>query len=215
MALPEPPTYSAGELERRARDFLSKRYGDAISIPVDVDLLLEQLEGVVLDIWPGLRTNHGVEGMVLRDPETGDLLVYIDEWLADNVPARYRMTVAEELGHLILHRKVIDAVHTIDDFREFQRHYRNVEMERNAKRFAAAILMPADAVLSEAARLYRLFVRAAGFGDPGAIKRQLARQLAKRFQVSSQSMEYRLTEWPMRVFERVDQAMKDQLDFLE
>ena len=31
-----------------------------------------------------------------------ELTVSIDEWLADNRSARYRMTVAEELGHILL-----------------------------------------------------------------------------------------------------------------
>ncbi len=87
-------------------------------------------------------------------------------------------------------------------------------MERNAKRLAAAILMPADAVLLAARETYPRLVRVAGFTNAEAVKKHLAGQLAKRFEVSVHAMSIRLAEWPMRVFERVDQAMHEKLDFL-
>jgi hypothetical protein len=212
--LPEPPTYEVPELERLARELLGQYFGSDIIIPVDVDLFVERVDGVDLDYWPGLRANHGIEGMIARDPKTGRLFVFIDDKLADTQPTRYRMTVAEELGHLVLHRKMIDQVHSPDDFKELQQHYRWHGMERNAKRFAAAILMPGDAVTAHAARWYPQFVKAAGFGNAPAILRQLAVTLAKEFEVSTQTMEYRLDEWPMRIKKRVEESVRDHVDFL-
>ena len=77
MSLGEPPTYTVAELERKAQAFLREQLGDDVPIPVDVDLLLERIEGVDLDYWPALRANHGLEGMVARDVESGRLLVFI------------------------------------------------------------------------------------------------------------------------------------------
>jgi hypothetical protein len=70
MPFVEPPTYSVAELERKAQEVLRKALGEEASLPIDVDLLLEQIEGVDLDYWPGLRANHGLEGMVARDVES-------------------------------------------------------------------------------------------------------------------------------------------------
>jgi hypothetical protein len=215
MRFSEPPTYTVQELEHKARQFLASQFGQDVPVPVDIDLLIEQLPGVDLDYWPGLRDNHGLEGMVCREVETGEVLVFIDESLADTRPARYRMTVAEELGHIVLHRSVIDQVLTPEDFEELQRHHRWHEMDRNAKRFAAAVLMPGAQLIAEAQGTYPQLVRAVGFANVQAIKKQLAFLLAKRFEVSQQSMTIRLTEWPMRVYERVEAAVRDQLDFLE
>lgn len=64
MARPEPREYSAADLERIARDFLTRHYGDDVPVSIDVDLLLERIEGVDLDYWPELRANHGIEGGV-------------------------------------------------------------------------------------------------------------------------------------------------------
>lgn len=123
MALGEPPTYTVAELERIARAFVAERLGDSVSIPVDIDLLVETTEGVDLDYWPGLR-GRGLEGMVACDPATRQVVIFVDDLLADRQPTRYRMTVAEELAHLLLHRKLIDQVCDAKDFVELQGHYR-------------------------------------------------------------------------------------------
>ncbi len=211
MKFANPPTYNDPQLEDKARKLLDQRLGADFVIPIDVELVLERLQGVVLDFWPALKANHQVEGMVCRDTATGELCVFIDEELYRN---RSRMTVAEELGHIVLHRSVIEQVASPEDFLELQRHPLWHRMDRNAKRFAAAVLMPGDKVVEEAAALYPKLVRVAGFGHPQAIINQLAAQLAKRFEVSPQTMGYRLKEYPMKLVQRVEEAMKDGLDYL-
>ncbi len=144
------PTYTVQELEREAAEFLRKALPQGVQIPVDVDFLLETREGVDLDYWPKLEANHGVVGAVLRDLDRDCLLIYVDEDLADADHRRsfYRMTVAEELAHVVLHAEVIRQVVTIDDFRQLQQHRMLYQAERNAKRFAAALLMPPADLLS-------------------------------------------------------------------
>ena len=88
-------------------------------------------------------------------------------------------------------------------------------MDRNAKRFAAAVLMPGAQIVSQAGGTYPQRVRSVGFGNVNAFKKQLAFLLVKRFEVSQQSMTIRLSEWPMRVFKGVEEAMRVQLDYLE
>lgn len=204
--------YKAAEIERLAHDFLLTHAGRPFPTPIDIDLMLEQVDGVVLDIWPGLRKLHGIEGAVVRDADTGDLIILVDDWLADHAPTRYRMTVAEELGHVVLHRRVIDHINSNDDFSALQQHEQWHKMERNAKRFGAAALMAAESVSQSALIVYRKLVAAAGYGDKEAIKRHLAALLAKQFVVSVEAMRYRLGEWPMRVFDRVDEAMNARMD---
>lgn len=214
MALPEPPTYSVRTIERMAHEFLRERYGTDIPIRIDIDYLVETLPDVTLDYWPALRANHRIDGMIMRDVGSGRLFVYIDEHVADTQPNRYRMTVAEELAHLILHGKLIEQITSIDEFKALQGHYRAKEMERNAKRFAAAVLMPADNVLKHATVFYPKLVRVAGYGNTAAIMKQLVVMLAREFGVSPRAMEIRVTEWPARLNEKVKQAIADRLDFL-
>jgi Zn-dependent peptidase ImmA (M78 family) len=100
-----------------------------------------------------------------------------------------------------------------DDFRTLQQNRHWHEMDRNAKRFAAAILMPGEQLTNAAGTLYPKLVRVAGYGDAAAVKKHLGSLLAKQFEVSAQAMNIRLKEWPMHIADRVDQAIKDQVDY--
>ena len=209
-------TYKVNELERIAHDYL-RSLPRPVDIPIDVDYLVEQLPGVDLDHYPCLRDNHQLDGMVGVVRETGEIIIYIDENLAtsETLLRRYRMTVAEELAHIMLHRKAIEAVVTPQNFYELRKLPNWYEYERNAKKLAAMILMPYESVLHYSRQLYHEFVEQAGFGNPLAIKNFLAAKLADLFEVSVQSMTNRLNEWPIKVFDKIDQAMKDGLDFLD
>jgi len=214
MAIHDAPTYTAAQLEALAREFVHANAGSPPEIPVDVEIMLERLPGVSLDIRPALQARFGVMGMVLRDVSTGDIVVYIDDKLADGPVARYRMTVAEELAHILIHRRVLDSVTQDGDFRHLQGLAQWHQMERNAKRCAAAILMPAEQVTAYARRVYPRLVKAAGFGDCSAILKYLASQLASSFEVSVSAMAIRLSEWAMRISDRVEGAVRARLDYL-
>jgi len=75
--------------------------------------------------------------------------------------------------------------------------------------------MPCEFVLEHSRQLYHRFIEHAGFGNPLAIKNFLAAKLADIFEVSLQAMTNRLDEWPIKVFDKIDQAMKKGLDFLD
>ena len=217
MPFDKLPTYSVRQLESKADQYLSDYFGPDVPIPVDIDLLVER-EGIDLDEWPKLRTNHGIEGGVWRDMDTGRLFIFIaEELMADESPkgyGRYRMTVAEELAHIHLHRAVIEQIDTLAKFRELQAHKRWADIERDAKRYAAALLMPGKALLERAERVYAQLVRQAGTDNAAAVKKWLCSLLAKEFEVSETAMHHRLGEWPMKIYSRVEQALHDGLPYL-
>ena len=101
-------------------------------------------------------------------------------------PNRQRFTIAHELGHLILHkRQLLNQVH-ID--KKFPALMRDVDasagidlIEIQANHFAAELLMPTDIIRKE------LHKRKFYIDDEQPIK-----QLAKKFRVSKQALEYRL-----------------------
>jgi hypothetical protein len=210
-------TYTVTQLESLASTYLARRFGQDVPIPVDIDLLVER-EGIDLDEWPKLRTNHGIEGGVWRDTDTGQLFIYIaEELMADESPrgyGRYRMTVAEELAHIHLQRGIIEQIDTLAKFRDLQNHPQWADLERNAKRYAAGLLMPGQKLSASAERVYAELVRTAGTGNLEAVKKWLKTLLAKEFEVSEGAMGHRLGEWPMRIYERVEQAIRDGLTYL-
>jgi len=213
-------TYSVAELERIAEDY-HRRSGDGFYIPVDIDLLVEKKENVDLDIWPGLQANHKLLGMVGINPEDEKKIrIYIDADLADRAEMRnrYRMTVAEELAHILLHQPAIESVNDPGDFNYLQTHPKWYEFERNAKRLAAALLMPAQYLIEDAGKMYSEIIGKlpdqCKYTNSFAVRKTLTSMLAKRYEVSLQSIEYRLNEWPIQILCKIDEAMKNQLPFL-
>ena len=209
-------TYSIAELERIAHEQIRKLASD-FTIPLDVDYIIEQLPGVDLDYYPALRDNYSLDGMVGVDLDTGEIIIYIDETLAtsESLLRRYRMTVAEELAHLVLHRKAIESVREPTDFLGLHKMPNWYDYERNAKRLAAMILMPSEYVLKHSRDLYHEIVTRVGFDNIEIVKKFLVSKLADRYVVSTQTMKIRLGEWPIKVLDKSDQAMRDKLDFLD
>jgi hypothetical protein len=230
MAADRVRVYTVAELERLATDYLTRRFGADVLIPVDVDLLVEKAEGITLDVWPKLEANHKILGMILRDVASGELFIFIDEDLADNdTPsglARYRTTVAEELAHVHRHRALIDAIQGPDQFRKLHTHPQWNEIERDAKKFAAILLMPTRPLMAEARDVYHQIagqpqiqeqlsqsVSASRRWEPH-IKKRLCIEMAKRFEVSEMAMNHRLGEWPAEVYKHVERALEAGSDTL-
>ncbi len=208
--------YDIPELERIAHEQL-KKLANGFSIPVDVEHIVEELPNVDLDYYPCLRSNYGLDGMIGRDPDTKEIIIYIDEELAtsERLLRRYRMTIAEELAHLILHRKAIESVEKPNDFLHLHRLPEWYKYERNAKKLAAMILMPYEYVLKHSRNLYHEIISHIGFSNAEVVKNFLASKIADRYEVSLQTMKIRLGEWPVNVMDKIDRAMQDKLDFLD
>jgi Zn-dependent peptidase ImmA (M78 family) len=122
------------------------------------------------------------------------------------------MTVAEEFAHSLLHG---DAIRAVTRTQELQKHPEWHIHDRNAKRLAAAVLIPAENVVNDAREYYKELVEIAGFSDPSAVKKYLVKRLSEEYDVSPTAMNIRLNEWPIKVFDKIDQAIKEGLDFLD
>lgn len=118
-----------------------------------------------------------VSGMLLREPTH----VVIGVNSAHSL-GRQRFTIAHELGHLELHRgrRLILDVPVRVDYRDRTSSLATDREEIEANRFAASLLMPEALVMSAA--------REAGSRN----LEDHVSLLAKRFQVSTEAMSYRL-----------------------
>lgn len=208
-------TYDVRRLEKIAWEQLKNL--PHISIPVDIETIIEKFHKIEIDIKRGLKEHHHIWGVVGRNLDTGALVILVDDQLSDfdHLYKIYRMTIAEEFAHILLHKDAIEKVQSIKDFKALQNHSDWGKHDRNAKSLAAALLMPWENVLNDSRMLYKEFVTVAGYGDPKAIKKYMVNKLAETYEVSPSTMEYRLGEWPIKVIEKIDQAMQDKLDFLE
>jgi hypothetical protein len=208
------PTYHIPRLEQIARELLSERW-PSLTIPVDIDYIVEQEPETVLDFLPGLRQVHGVAGAVVSHPEESRFTILVDGGVADGNLYFYRFTVAEEFAHLKLHRKVLEQVASLEDVIKLHEWDGYHELDRNAKWLASALLIPPAPVLEDARQLYPDMVRAVGFANPDAVKVYVVDRLSRRYLVSPPAMRYRLQRWPVDVMKKIDAAMREQLDFLQ
>lgn len=211
-------TYSAAELERLASQQLQQLKDlQNFTIPVDIEAIVEKFHKIVIDVKRGLKEHHNIWGMVGPDLDTGDIVILVDDQLLDldHLYKIYRMTIAEEFAHVLLHSDAIRKAKSIEDFIALQNHSDWDKHDRNAKRLAAALLMPVENVLNDSRRIYKQMVAIAGYEKPEVIKKLMASKLAESYEVSAPTMKFRLGEWPIRVTEKIDRAMQNKLEFLD
>lgn len=173
------PRYTVAELERVAARILQQRFSQGPPVPVDIDYLVDTEPNVSLDVAAGLRDRCGVAGAVVAHPEEGRFTILIDEGVADGNAAFYRFTLAEEYGHVVLHRGILQQVRDLGDVVELQasKDYYDV-LDRNAKRLASIILMPTKPLRLDAHARFEA-LRAQGL-EEGKLVQRLTVQLAQR-----------------------------------
>ena len=204
--------YHVRELEEKAAGVLETHFGQSLAIPIDIDLIAEEMD-VLIDTRPGLLEKK-TPGMVWRE-HSGIYYIIIDEHVADYILNLYRFTVAEEIGHIILHPDVIDELDSEEKVGELLEWDGYHNMDYQAKRFGAALLMPPALITSSAERIYPKLVKEAKFGDFDAVKAWLSSILSKEFLVSQPAMTNRLSHaYPMGIYNRVDQSMMNKSDIL-
>ncbi|MBM4034930.1 MAG: ImmA/IrrE family metallo-endopeptidase [Planctomycetes bacterium] len=208
--------YPVWEIEEKAESLLREAYRTVYpyTVPataVKVDWVAERTLGLSFRSVPGLRS-LGVDGLLLLDRD-GRPAIVVDRGLFDHLNEhRYRFTVAEEVGHYVLHFRGLPRVATpADAIRLYLSIENRSTAERNAKRFAAALLMPMESFERQAAGIYA-GVRESPTGNTGEeLVDRLVALLVKIFRVSPEAVRYRLTEYPARLMDRIQIALREGL----
>jgi Zn-dependent peptidase ImmA (M78 family) len=151
-----------------------------IKPPVPVERIAQFLEATI--IYEPFKGQDDISGMLFRDEKTR--IIGINSSHHEN---RQRFSIAHEIGHLFLHEKemFIDKVVKVN-FRDSRSSMAIDFEEIEANAFAAELLMPSEFVQKEINKL--LNQKDSHYFD----KDTLISSLAKIFQVSTISMEYRL-----------------------
>jgi len=209
------PEYPVWEIERQAGELLQQAYPEGIpESAIDVEWLIEAVVGLQIVPIPGLKRGWDIPGVLCRLGR-GEFCVVVDCDVMDYKPNYYRFTLGEELGHYVLHRKHLPRVRGHDEAIEAYRKLNEWPvLHRNARKFAAAILVPMRTLAPNAQRFYADLVKRVGFADPEAVRKYLSVRLARPYEVSSESMGYRLREYPERLAARVDKALEERLPSL-
>lgn len=188
MPSPSVQFYSPQAIEQLAETIIEKFHRPSDSLPVEIDVIAERDLRVNIMPFSGLR-QRGLHGYLALSRKT----IYIDEYLMneDYCENRYRFTVAEEVGHLLLHTELFKNVATPDDyFKALDRITTSevAQMDSEAKHLGEAILMPAE--------LFR--ARALSYANEssksGPLKKsEVYQKLSIDFMVSTEAVNYRFS----------------------
>lgn len=170
-----------------AKEFLDT-YHPSLSLPVPIELIVEEQFEIDIVPVPGLQNGFDVVAFISKDLSE----IRVDQYVFENRENRYRFSLAHELAHRILHSELMNAVefndvsswksalHAIPD-----RDYSFVESQAN--NFAGMVLVP-SALLQPKFDAAIELVRQSGL-DPidhrDAVTEYVATHLANSFTVST------------------------------
>lgn len=111
-----PPILSYENINEHAENFL-RTHKVEDKLPVPIEEIIEFNLKMDIVPFPGLQKDFDVEGFI-----SGDLTcIYVDDLIFQKRPARYRFTLAHEVGHFVLHKDLIRKIHpkSIHDWKDF------------------------------------------------------------------------------------------------
>lgn len=189
-----PAFLSYDDLRRRAADFL-RTHHPAGTIPVPIEEIVEFKYEIDIVPVPGLQEAFAVDGFISSDLQT----ITVDAFVYGHRPGRYRFTLAHELAHAVLHRRIYAAhqFQRVEDWKRFQREIDEEDrrwLEWQAYAFAGLVLVPAEPLHDAHRRAVRAAARAGlSVQKAGEVAYSyIADWLAKQFEVSAQVIEKRL-----------------------
>ncbi|MFQ5881781.1 MAG: ImmA/IrrE family metallo-endopeptidase [Candidatus Methylomirabilales bacterium] len=196
-----PPFLSYDALRRRARDFL-QTYHPSGTIPVPIEEIVEFEYEIDIIPVPGLHEAFEIDGFISSNLKA----MTVDAFVYNRRPGRYRFTLAHELAHAVLHRRIYLAhrFRTVENWKRFQREMDEEDrrwMEWQAYAFAGLVLVPPDPLRDQYGKAVRA-ARKVGLSiqKVGEVARPyIADYLARRFVVSAQVIERRIEKdrlWP-------------------
>ncbi len=196
--------YPDHQLEQMAHDYLRTRSDVQFKIPVNVEAMLEGCPNVDIEDIPDMVKFARTEGCLCRHMNGKDLRLFIDRNIIDHAPcANYLAVLAEELAHVVLHPAIFMQIKSFPEFLEVQRSPLYHRIERDARRFSAAIRMPYKNLVCAAEQLYPEIVDEHGYDHVWTVQKLLRNALAEKFCVPQVDMHSRLMQWPCHVYDRV------------
>lgn len=205
--------YTHNQIELRAAAILAQTFPGGLSIPIEIDFLVQRHESVD-HIIPSLHLEEkfDVAAVLVRKPG-GRFDILVDEDSYNYQPFRANFSIAHECGHIILHPRICQKCQNLDEALRIHMalRYDYKFVERAANRFASAVLMPASTLSRDVSHLYQGLAPQNNF-DEDAVFHKLRSFLANKYCVTMKPMEIRLKE--LRLEQRIRTALKNQSPYL-
>ena len=186
-----PNDITLQDVKNQANLFLES-YHSSLTLPVPIEDIAELKLGLKIILISGLIKNFGVNAFINQNFDS----IVIDEGMYTKQPERIRFTIAEEIGHLFLHKDWYskDGPKGLEEYITWQEKLDNKlfdYIERQARTFASMVLMP-EKVLKER---WDQFVSQNRIPDPCSVfdLPDTFPELAQEFEVTADSLLVRLS----------------------
>ena len=148
---PEPVRLSKSDIWNKVEEFRQERIHNE-DIPVNIEVVMQSTLGIHPSLLENLQSDISIEGFISLDFKT----IYVDEYQynTNNLYKRVRFTFAHEIGHLMLHREVIEKLDfcSLDEWKQFRMHLPEDTLgwfEWQAYEFAGRLLVPINQLIIE------------------------------------------------------------------
>lgn len=182
---------------RGQADVFLEQYHPSREIPIPIEEIIEFQMGINIIPVPGLHKGFEVDGFTSSNLSD----IFVDEFVYDSRPSRYRFTLAHETGHVVLHKRIYKdaSFGSIQEWKDFINSIPDQShswLEYHAYAFAGLVLVPGehlkrltdqyvDNIHSEGISLEETYDFALEY---------IAARLAKDFEVSTGVIERRLNK---------------------
>lgn len=127
-----------------ANSFLNDNYPNK-ELPIPIEDIVEINLGIRLILMQNLVKDFGVNAFINTKFDS----IVVDEYIFSKQPERTRFTIAEEIGHLVLHKEwySVNGPKSFDTYFDWQESLDQQlfeYIERQAKTFAGLVLAPSD-----------------------------------------------------------------------
>jgi AraC-like DNA-binding protein len=209
--------YTRLELERNVNALLLSLPGTSDSSPVAVGVILEKVPGYLFTHPVALLAQDlETEAMVMTPTHGHRCLVVVIDWgiMNQRDQAPCRMALAEEIGHMHLHRAVMLDINSVDDFLDIQEHPNWDIAERDAKFWARALLIPGHLLEPVSQMIYKRVARELGFRDLFHFSAVFTTHLATAFEIPPEDAQKRIDQYVGDLRGRIERSVATRSDEL-
>jgi len=190
------PFLSYEDIKLKASEVLSdSTYRD--DVPVQIELIVENDYQIEIVPIRGLQARYEIDAFISCDLST----ISVDEVVLESRINRYRFSLAHELGHRVLHEKILSRIdfQLIDQWKEFIDSIPDKEygfLEYQASTFANLLLIPQDKLEICFNEAVEKIVEAGMVprDSPDVCLDYIGTNLSKYFQVSAHAMKIRFNK---------------------
>lgn len=182
------------EIKRKADLFRKRYWGDIV--PVNIEIIIEKKLSIEIIPRPGLRLQCNTDAFISSDWK--NVFVDNDKYMDDSYYNRLRFSIAHEIGHMILHKRLYQdlKIKSMENFRNFLievpgKQYGYIETQAN--KFANYFLIPRNILINERQAILSEHKDILAI-NAKQLNGYIATPLSKKFGVSAEAMEIALSE---------------------